>query len=356
MRILVWHVHGGWMDAFVRGDHEYLVPTTAARDGWGLGRADRDWPDTVIEIAPEDLRDADIDVVVLQRVEELDVAEKLLGVRLGRDVPAVFVEHNTPRVDIPSSLHPLRDRDELCIAHVTHFNDLMWDCGSTPTTVVEHGVVDPGPLYTGALERFGVVVNEPVRRTRVAGTDLIPAFARVAPVDVFGMGTEQLPDVLGLGDLVRGMGDVKPDPMHAQLAERRAYLHLNRWTSLGLSLLEAMHLAMPVVVVGTTEAARAVPPEAGAVSTDLRDLVATARHLAADPDEARRRGLVAREAVLARHSLERFLGDWDELLADARDRHLAAARVPVRTAVAAPGEVGASIGNRAGDGNERNSA
>ncbi len=91
MRILVWHVHGGWMDAFVRGQHQYLVPTTAARDADGLGRGGRDWPDSVVEIAPEDVAAAEVDVVVLQRTEELEAAERLLG---GRSVPIVFVEHN----------------------------------------------------------------------------------------------------------------------------------------------------------------------------------------------------------------------------------------------------------------------
>jgi hypothetical protein len=310
------------MDAFVRGDHEYLLPTAPDRAGGGIGRADRAWPDSVLEIAPDAVRDADVDVVVLQRLEELAEAEEMLGARLGHDVPAVFVEHNTPRIDVPSSLHPLRDRPELLIAHVTHFNDLMWQCGTTPRTVVEHGVVDPGPLYSGSLERLGAVVNEPVRRQRVSGSDLLPRFAAVAPVDVFGIASEPLPEALGQVDgRIVGLGDVKPVPMHAALAARRAYLHPNRWTSLGLSLLEAMHLAMPVLVLATTEATRAVPPEAGAISTDVEDLVATARHLLADPDEATRRGLVAREAVLARHSLERFLADWDELLTDVVDGH-----------------------------------
>ncbi len=104
MRILVWHVHGGWMDAFVRGPHEYLIPTTPARDGWGLGRGGRDWGRRR-EIAPEDVADAEVDLVVLQRPEELEVARELLG---GRDVPAVFVEHNAPRVDVPDSVHPFR--------------------------------------------------------------------------------------------------------------------------------------------------------------------------------------------------------------------------------------------------------
>jgi len=316
MRILVWHVHGGWMDAFVRGPHEYLIPTTPERDAWGLGRGGRSWPDAAIEIDPADVVDAEVDVVVLQRTEEVEVARRLLG---GRPVPMVFVEHNAPRIDVPDSLHPLRDRDDVTIAHVTHWNALMWDCGTTRTTVVEHGVVDPGPRYRGTLERLGVVINEPVRRNRVVGTDLLPRFAAVAPVDVWGMGTERLPE-LGFGDRVVALGDVPADPMHTALAERRAYVHPNRWTSLGLSLIEAMHMAMPVLVLATTDATRTVPGEAGAVATDVEELVRASRTLLEDPEEARGRGAVAREAALARHALGRFTADWDDLLDDAVSR------------------------------------
>ncbi|MCJ1700937.1 glycosyltransferase [Rathayibacter festucae] len=316
MRILLWHVHGGWADAFVRGDHEYLLPTTPARDGWGLGTGGRDWPNT-IEIAPEELRDADVDVVLLQRPDELAEAERLLGRRLGREIPAVYVEHNTPRGDVPDNRHPLADRDDLLLVHVTHFNALMWDTGSTRTTVIEHGINDPGPLYTGELARLGVVINEPVRRQRVTGTDLLPRFAAVAPLDVFGMKTEGLVGTPGLpADRLDVLGDVKTGAMHAELARRRVYLHPFRWTSLGLALLEAMHLGMPVVALETTEAGRAVPPEAGAVSNDLDALAAAARALMEDPERAAVAGAVAREAALARYSLGRFHRDWDELLGD----------------------------------------
>jgi glycosyltransferase involved in cell wall biosynthesis len=88
-----------------------------------------------------------------------------------------------------------------------------------------------------------------------------------------------------------------------------------RWTSLGLSLLEAMHLGMPVLVLAATEAPRAVPPEAGAVSADVDELLRTARRLLADPEEARRRGLAAREAALERYGLGKFQDRWDGILA-----------------------------------------
>ena len=48
----------------------------------------------------------------------------------------------------------------LLVVHVTHFNALFWDAGSTPVRVIEHGIVDPGPLYSGDLPRAAVVINE----------------------------------------------------------------------------------------------------------------------------------------------------------------------------------------------------
>ncbi|KRF03971.1 glycosyl transferase [Arthrobacter sp. Soil782] len=321
MKILLWHVHGGWTDAFVRGSHEYLLPTTPQGGAWGLGRAGRDWPGSVREVAPENLREAEPDIVILQRLEELDAVERLLGCRPGADIPAVFLEHNTPKGDIPTTLHPLAGQSEIPIVHVTHFNRLFWDNGMAPTMVVEHGIVDPGPLYTGELARAAVVVNEPVRRGRVTGTDLLPQFSRAAPLDVFGMGTAELPNALGLGaGELTVCGDLPTASLHAELARRRLYLHPLRWTSLGLALLEAMHLGMPVIALATTEAARAVPPEAGAISTDVDELCAAVRLLLEDPAEARARGQVAREVALVRYGLPAFLQAWDEILGRSTER------------------------------------
>jgi glycosyltransferase involved in cell wall biosynthesis len=98
------------------------------------------------------------------------------------------------------------------------------------------------------------------------------------------------------------------------MARRRVYLHPIRWTSLGLSLIEAMQLGMPVVALGTTEAHEAVPPAAGVVSNRLDVLQGALRRLVADAEEARERGAAARAAALERYGLGRFLADWDGLL------------------------------------------
>jgi glycosyltransferase involved in cell wall biosynthesis len=92
-------------------------------------------------------------------------------------------------------------------------------------------------------------------------------------------------------------------------------VHPYRWTSLGLALIEAMLLGLPVVCLATTEAAEVVPPCAGAVSNDLHVLQAGLRALRDDPERARRAGREARRVALERFSHARFLGQWDELLA-----------------------------------------
>ncbi|GGU17513.1 glycosyltransferase [Lentzea flava] len=284
MRILLWHVHGSWTHAFVQGGHDYLIPGPPE----GIGLAGRPWSATEVHLSEVDSAGADIAVV--QRVEELS------QVPVG--IPVVYLEHNTPRA--PGQEHPLAGWDGT-IVHVTHFNDLMWDCGTTRTVVIEHGVVDPGPLYTGELPRAAAVINEPVRRGRIVGTDLLPRFE---PVDVFGMGTEQ----------IGGLGDHELPVLHRELARRRVYVHTARWTSLGLSLLEAMHIGMPVVALASTEALRAVSAEVGAISTNVEELAAAARELVSDPALAHEKGKRAREFALARYGLDAFLRNWDVVL------------------------------------------
>lgn len=312
MRILLWHVHGSYTTSLVQGRHTYLLPVEPGRGPDGRGRARTwDWPASAVEVTAQECAAAEVDAVVLQRPEELhNLAHTWLGGRRpGRDLPAVYLEHNAPQGRINELRHPAADRSDLTVVHVTHFNDLMWDCGTTPTTVIEHGIVDPGPRYTGDVARAAVVINEPVRRARVTGTDLLPRFAAAAGIDLYGM---------GVGDVgvpgVTPHDDVPQDRMHDELARRRVYVHPIRWTSLGLSLIEALHLGMPVVALGTTEAFEAVPPEAGVVSTDVGRLVRATRELIADPARARAHGDKARAAALSRYGLRRFLSDWDRLL------------------------------------------
>jgi hypothetical protein len=323
MRILMWDVHGGYTDSLVAGTHDHLFLDVSGRGG--LARYDSSPPSNAYQVTAEELRDRPPDLVLLQRVEEIELCAHHLRRRPGRDLPAIFLEHNTPKADVPITRHPLADQPGILLVHVTHFNDLFWDCGTTPTRVIEHGIADPGLRYTGRMPRLAFVVNEPVRRWRVTGTDLLTQFAEF-DVDAFGIDADTLPAALGQDhERVCFAGNLSPNQLYDAMSERRVYLHLNRWTSLGLSLIQAMLLGMPVVVLDTTEASRAVPAAAGARSTDITELVTATRALLNDPDEALGRGLIARRAALDRYGLPRFLHDWDLAFKEAAE---IAPRVP----------------------------
>jgi hypothetical protein len=306
MRILLWHVHGTWTTAFVQGGHEYLIPVLPGRPPDGRGRPSRpgtfDWPANAAEVAPDTLRSAHIDVAIAQRPEDLTLIERWTGRRPGRDLPTVYVEHNTPpRV---GAEHVAAGSDGVTVVHVTHFNARMWNCAGVRTEVIEHGLLDPGELYTGELARAVSVINEPARRGAVAGTDIVQALRADLPLDLFGMRSEE----------VGGEGELDQHRLFGEMARRRVYLHPNRWTSLGLSLVEAMALGMPVVALAATAAPDAVPDDAGVVTCDMTRLRNALCTYLSNPDLARRSGEAARRCALRRFSLERFLGDWDRLL------------------------------------------
>lgn len=306
--VLLWHVHGSWTESFVQGPHRYLIPVNAAKDGDGRGLSGRHWPHAR-EVAVEKLADEPIDLAVLQRPEELGLLAAWSGRRPGLDIPTVYVEHNAPRPSPTESRHPVADRSDITLVHVTDFNQLMWDNGVAPTTVITHGIIDPGELYTGELATAATMINEPSRRGRVVGADLLGRLSTEVPIDVWGIGTDGLD-----GGNVRGRGDVLPPALHEEVARRRVYLHTARWTSLGVSLLEAMHLAMPVVAVASTMAPLTVPSQAGVVSADVDALAEALRYYVSDPEAARAAGKSARQFVLQHFGLDRFLREWDELI------------------------------------------
>jgi glycosyltransferase involved in cell wall biosynthesis len=188
------------------------------------------------------------------------------------------------------------------LVHVTHFNDLMWDSGRTPTRVIEHGVIVPPDVrYGGELERGLVVVNGLASRGRRLGADVVQRVREEVPLDLVGMGSEK----------AGGLGEVPHDRLPAFEARYRFFFNPIRYTSLGLAVCEAMMIGMPILGLATTEMVTAVENGvSGYVHTDVRHLVERMRELLADPAEARRLGQGARRRARERFGIKRFVDDW----------------------------------------------
>ncbi|SKQ36640.1 transferase [Mycobacteroides abscessus subsp. massiliense] len=310
--ILIWHVHGSWMHAFVSGPHRYLLPTNSSRDADGRGRSGRAWPNAH-EVPVGARIQEPVDLVVLQRPHELQLAARLLGCEPGIDLPAVYVEHNAPRPHAAESTHPLAERCDVPIVHVTEFNRLMWDSGAAPTVVIDHGIEDPGPRYTGEIPAAASMINDPLRRGRTVGTDLLEPLSSYAPIDVWGIGTDRLNSSTRLSR-VQGRGDISGPAVLEHVSRRSCYLHTARWTSLGLSLIEAMYCGMPIAAVASTMAPLVVPPEAGVVSADVSVLGEALAEFTSDTASARMFGKAAREFACETFRIDRFRDQWNQLI------------------------------------------
>ncbi len=162
------------------------------------------------------------------------------------------------------------------------------------------GSSTPGTATPVSIARAAVVINDPVRRGRAVGTDLVSALAEAVPRRRLRHGRRGpgRPPGPARRPAAGVRGPAAARACTRELARRRVYVHTARWTSLGLSLLEAMHLGMPVVALAATEAVRAVPPHAGVLTTSVEELVSATVDLLRRPDEAARTGRHARDEAL----------------------------------------------------------
>ena len=303
LRILTWHVHGNYLWYLSHVPHDVFLPVKPGHPpGYGGRGRTFPWPANVHEVAVDDVTDLELDCVLSQSHDNWRHDRQEILSPEQRTLPAIHVEHDPPRESPTDTRHPVDDPDVLLV-HVTHFNDLMWDSGRTPTQVIEHGVVVPeGVRYTGELDRGVVVVNGLRRRGRRLGVDIFERARQQLPLDLVGMFAEDL----------GGLGEVPPPELPAFIARYRFFFHPIRYTSLGLAACEAMMLGMPVVALATTEMATVVENGvSGWIDTDVDRLISRMNGLLDDPVEAYRLGEGARRTAQERFAITRFVADWD---------------------------------------------
>ena len=325
LNVLIWHIHGSYLNALARVDHEWLLPLKPGRpEGYGGRGRTFDVPQNMREIPADRVRGHDIDVVVLQTPRNLcEDAPALLG-PAHRSLPTVYLEHNVPRPHAVDTRHPFAAERGLLV-HVTRFNQLMWDNGDAPTRVIEHSVaLDPAIAYDGSLPRGITVINGMQARPRIAGYDLFLQARERVPLDAVGMTTEEF----------GGLGDVPYRDLHRLTARYRFLFSPMRYTSLPLAVIEAMTIGMPVVALATTAIPDVIQDGVnGFVSHDPEVLIERMRMLLADPDLARTIGARGQQTARERFGLERFRADWTRALQTAIE--LAPAPVDARLAVGA---------------------
>ncbi|MEI2415165.1 glycosyltransferase family 4 protein [Orrella sp. JC864] len=304
LRILTWHVHGNYLYSLTQLPHDFVVPYLPGRAGYGALGEKIPWGENVRQVPADALREQALDCVIYQSRGNLEDAAALLDARQ-QALPCAYIEHNPPEPHPTDTVHPFR-HERGVLVHVTHYNAAMWHAPGMPAQVIEHGVPAPaGPLYRGELARGIVVVNHLARRGRRVGADLYQALSRSVPLDLIGM------DAQALG----GIGEVPNMQVGRFISDYRFFFSPVRYASLGLSLVEAMLCAVPVVGFAATELPCVIQSgHNGYVDTSPARLEQAMRALLQDRELARQWGEAGRRTALQRFSMDRFVADWQRLL------------------------------------------
>lgn len=307
LRILTWHVHGNYLYYLTQVPHEFYVPVKPGRPPGYAGRAGSlPWGSNVHEVACEAVRDLALDCVLFQsRRHYAEDQHEILSAAQQR-LPRIYLEHDPPQEHPTNTRHFVQDKETLLV-HCTHFNALMWDSGITPTRVIEHGVIVPDAVrYTGELAQGVVVVNNLARRGRRLGADVYEDVRQAVPLVLVGMDAQRMPG---------GLGEVGNLDLPRFESRYRFFFNPIRYTSLGLAILEAMMIGMPVVGLATTELVTVIRNgEHGYLDTHVDKLIEVMQTLLREPGLAAEWGARARALALERFGIGRFVQEWSQTL------------------------------------------
>jgi glycosyltransferase involved in cell wall biosynthesis len=112
-----------------------------------------------------------------------------------------------------------------------------------------------------------------------------------------------------------GLGEVPHDALPAFMSKYRFFFNPIRYTSLGLSVCEAMMSGVPILGLATTEMAATVENgKTGYVETDVEKLIERMRYLIEHPEHALQLSQNAATYARRRFNIERFTADWQRVM------------------------------------------
>lgn len=312
LKIFTWHIHGSYLFYLSQGDFDIYIPVNKERSEGYYGRGETfPFENNVIEIAAQDVKYLQFDCVLFQTNANYLVDQYEILSPEQRNLPKVYLEHDPPRIHPTDTRHVMNDPRVLFV-HVTHFNRLMWDNNNLSSKVVEHGVLIPEFPYLGDLERGVVVINNLPARGRLLGLDIFNEVKKHIPLDLVGMGSEEL-----------GLGEVLHPQLPAFLSHYRFFFNPIRYTSLGLAVCEAMMSGMPVVGMATTELVTVINHGVnGFIHTDISVLIAEMKTLLSDKSLAEQIGSKGRQTALERFNIQRFIADWKAVFHQAIEQNV----------------------------------
>jgi glycosyltransferase involved in cell wall biosynthesis len=305
IKVFTWHIHGSYLYYLSQGNFDIYIPVSREKTEGYIGRgATFPFGENVKEVPVNVIKELSFDCIIFQTAKNYLADQFEILSEEQQQLPKIYLEHDPPQGVPTDTCHVVNDPN-ITLVHVTHFNKLMWNNGQTPAVVIDHGIMAPDLSYSGDIERGIVVINNLDQRGRRLGLDIFQEVRKHVPLDLIGMGTEKLD----------GLGEILHPQIPDFIRHYRFFFNPIRYTSLGLAVLEAMMLGVPVVGLATTEMATVIQDGySGLLHTNIDYLISQMKILLADRELARRLGVAGRQIVKERFNIGRFSNDWYKLL------------------------------------------
>ena len=147
-------------------------------------------------------------------------------------------------------------------------------------------MIAPCAEYTGKLEKGIVVINNLNERGRRLGLDIYLEVHKHVPLDLIGIDTKK----------IGGLGEILHPQLPDFIKDYRFMFNPIRYTSLGLPVIEAMMVGLPVTELATTEMVTVIRDgQSGILSTNIEYLIAGMKKLLKDKELAATVGAQAKK-------------------------------------------------------------
>ncbi|MFN3403071.1 MAG: glycosyltransferase family 4 protein [Cytophagaceae bacterium] len=304
IKVLTWHIHGSYLYYLTQTPCDFYLPVKANKEeGYGGKSGTIPWGKNVHEIPAEEVKNHEFDCILFQSGKNYEKDQYEILSEKQRALPKIFLEHDPPR-EVPTDTRHIVDDPKMLLVHVTDFNNMMWNNNRTPTTVIQHGVIIHSAVYTGEIPKGIVVINGISKRGRRLGLDIFEKARKKIPLDLIGMGSEEL----------GGLGEIPNKELPTFISKYRFFFNPIRYTSLGLSVCEAMMTGLPVVGMATTEMCVTIENDySGYIHTNLDYLVEKMHTLIENPEKAFQLSKGARETAIKKFNIKRFTDEWLEI-------------------------------------------
>ena len=304
IKVFTWHIHGSYLYYLSQGNFDLYIPVDKKKSAGYIGYGTTfPFGPNVHEIPVERVRELSIDCILFQSPKNYLKDQFEIFTDEQRALPKIYLEHDPPQGHPTDTQHVLKD-PSATIVHVTHFNNLMWNNNDVPSHVIDHGIVPSSIGYQGDLEQGIVIINNLSDRGRRLGMDIFLEARKHIPLDLIGMNTKE----------IGGLGEILHPQLPEFISHYRFFFNPIRYTSLGLAVLEAMMVGVPVVGMATTELVTVIKNNvSGFIHTDLSYLIDRMKMLLANKEIAGRIGEEGRKTATERFNINRFVNDWELL-------------------------------------------